>query len=151
MAVVNLERKSGGHFRAESGGQYQRKMQHGLCPEGWHVASDSEFTALTDSLGGFSVAGGKLKSTRTEPDAHPRWDLPNAGATDESCFSGLPGSYRSWQGYFGVIGEQGFFWSSTQSTSTHAWVWKLEYYNNNAIRFESDKNTGHSVRCIRDN
>ncbi len=33
----------------------------GICPSGWHIPSDGEFTELTDFLGGESVAGGKMK------------------------------------------------------------------------------------------
>jgi uncharacterized protein (TIGR02145 family) len=36
-----------------------------LCPTGWHVPSDVEWTELETLLGGSSVAGGKLKSTST--------------------------------------------------------------------------------------
>ncbi len=57
----------------------------GVCPEGWHVPDDAEYTVLTDYLGGESVAGGKMKETGTE-----HWNSPNTGATNESGFTGLP-------------------------------------------------------------
>ncbi len=37
----------------------------GICPIGWHVPADAEWTTLTDFLGGTSVAGGKMKTTGT--------------------------------------------------------------------------------------
>lgn len=37
-----------------------------LCPAGWHVPSDTEFTTLTNFLGGESVAGGKIKEVGTD-------------------------------------------------------------------------------------
>ena len=53
-----------------------------LCPKTWHVPSDSEWTALTDYLGGENVAGGKLKES-----GFKHWYSPNTGATNEVAFS----------------------------------------------------------------
>jgi uncharacterized protein (TIGR02145 family) len=61
----------------------------GVCPAGWHLPSDAEWTELTDYLGGKSVAGGKLKETGTT-----HWASPNTGATNETGFTALPGGYR---------------------------------------------------------
>jgi len=44
-----------------------------LCPAGWHVPTDSDWTTLTTYLGGESVAGGKMKSTSS------LWLLPHVG------------------------------------------------------------------------
>ncbi|MBA7544886.1 hypothetical protein ES705_37247 [subsurface metagenome] len=82
-----------------------------LCPTGWHVPTDAEWTTLTDYLGGASVAGGKLKETGT---AH--WSYPNTGATNESGFTALPGGGRSLNGTFGYVGSSGGWWSSTGSS-----------------------------------
>ncbi len=60
-----------------------------LCPSGWHVPSDAEWTVLSDYLGGESVAGGKLKEAGTT-----HWYTPNAGATNETGFTALPGGIR---------------------------------------------------------
>ncbi|MFN6072835.1 MAG: fibrobacter succinogenes major paralogous domain-containing protein, partial [Bacteroidota bacterium] len=57
-----------------------------ICPSGWHVPTDAEWTTLTTELGGESVAGGKMKSIGTA-----YWNSPNTGATNESGFSALPG------------------------------------------------------------
>lgn len=62
----------------------------GVCPEGWHVPSEAEWTELTDFLGGEVVAGGKLKETGTE-----HWKTPNKGATNETGFTALAGGMRS--------------------------------------------------------
>ena len=55
-----------------------------LCPGGWHVPSDAEWTILTDFLGGINVAGGKMKEAGLT-----HWRSPNASATNESNFSAL--------------------------------------------------------------
>src|SRR5574344_54019 len=71
----------------------------GVCPTGWHVPSDAEWTELTDYLGGASVAGGKLTETGTT-----HWNSPNTGATNETGFTALPGGYRFSNGAFNGIG-----------------------------------------------
>lgn len=72
----------------------------GLCPTGWHVPSDAEWTTLTDYLGGTSIAGGKMKETSTT-----HWISPDSGATNESGFTGLPGGNRNSDGTFLFLGS----------------------------------------------
>jgi len=118
----------------------------GLCPVGWHVPSDAEWTILENFLGGSSVAGGKLKSVS------PLWQSPNTGATNSSGFSGLPGGVTSWNGiYYSYIGKNGLWWSSTQLSVT-AWYRALNSYNGNVDRggWNNFKRCGWSVRCVKD-
>jgi len=124
------------------------------CPEGWHLPTDTEWNILTTYLGGESVAGGKMKSKRTVPAPHPRWNSPNAGATNSSGFTGLPGGYRSSNtpNSFYSLGISGKWWSSTGDsyTTTYAYIRKL-YYEDTYYSFESNsKDSGISVRCLRD-
>jgi uncharacterized protein (TIGR02145 family) len=63
-----------------------------LCPAGWHVPSDPEWTLLTGYLGGESLAGGKLKETGIG-----HWISPNDG-NNESGFTAMPGGYRDSNG-----------------------------------------------------
>ncbi|MBK9358856.1 MAG: PKD domain-containing protein [Bacteroidales bacterium] len=119
-----------------------------LCPAGWHIPSDAEWTILTDYLGGEYLIGGKMKSTRTAPDAHPRWDSPNSGASNESGFSGLPGG-SFFNGVFDV-GKRGYFWSSSELMPDNARYIKLEYGSELRYRGYAIKRIGFSVRCLRD-
>jgi uncharacterized protein (TIGR02145 family) len=119
----------------------------GVCPTGWHLPSDAEWTELETKLAGSSLSGGKLKETGT---AH--WATPNTGATNESGFTGLPGGYRG--GYvadFHSITLNGFWWSSTPYTSEKAYIRGLSYNNILSERSNPDKKGGFSVRCIKDN
>jgi uncharacterized protein (TIGR02145 family) len=122
----------------------------GICPDGWHLPSDAEWTVLTDYLGGENVAGGKMKSKRTAPDPHPRWNSPNTGATNSSGFSGLPGGYRINDGRFYYLGNYGVWWSSTEYSSAGAWNRYLNYNYADAYRNGNSKELGFSVRCVRD-
>jgi uncharacterized protein (TIGR02145 family) len=113
-----------------------------VCPTGWHVPSDAEWTVLSDYLGGEAVAGGKMKSTGTQ-----YWVSPNTDATNESGFSGLPGGSRLVNGSFGIIGFQGYWWSSAENGT---WRRSLSYNAGIVSRDSSGMIWGFSVRCLKD-
>lgn len=118
-----------------------------LCPTGWHVPSDAEWTTLTDYLGGESVAGGKLKETGTE-----HWESPNTGATNESGFSALPGGFRGSNGAFFGIGYVSNWWSATEYYAANVWGRYLNYDEAQVLRGYGHGNMGDgfSVRCLKD-
>jgi uncharacterized protein (TIGR02145 family) len=112
-----------------------------LCPDGWDVASDAEWTIMTDLIGGLGVAGGKLKETGT---AH--WYSPNTGATDEYGFTLLPAGATQQYAY-GYIsrGYATCIWTSTQGVTRSA-------SKDNIIMVRSSGYFDHvknSVRCIK--
>jgi uncharacterized protein (TIGR02145 family) len=121
-----------------------------FAPQGWHIPSDAEWTILTDFLGGESVAGGKMKSTGTIQAGTGLWESPNAAATNESGFTGLPAGYRFNNGSFYNIGSFGVWWSSSENDTAYAWSRQLEDNNGDAYRFNGNKRNGWSVRCIKD-
>ena len=116
-----------------------------VCPTGWHVPTDAEWTVLTDYLGGETVAGGKMKEVGTTS-----WFSPNTGATNTSLFSALPVGQRFGNGSYNYVGVGGYWWSSTENWTSSAWD-RIVYYNyGNAYRGHWVKNDGLSVRCLRD-
>ena len=117
----------------------------GVCPAGWHLPSDAEWTELTDYLGGESGAGGKLKETGTT-----HWASPNTGATNETGFTALPGGARNDGGTFDYIGDGGYWWSATEDNATNAWYRYVNYNDSGVYRFNYNKEVGFSVRCLRD-
>ena len=116
-----------------------------LCPTGWHIPTDAEWTALTNYLGGVDVAGGKMKET-----GFTHWITPNTGATNESGFTGLPAGIRHLNGTYSDFGYTGAWWSITPSTISEAWRRSLNYMDDNTLRLANDKNVGFSVRCVKD-
>ena len=123
-----------------------------VCPTGWHVPSDAEWSTFINYLdpnanGGSSTntAGGKMKSTGTQ-----YWQSPNQNATNESGFSGLPGGYRYANGTYSGIGFDGYWWSSTEGSTDDAWSRYLGYDSGFVYRDNDDKKNGFSVRCLRD-
>ena len=117
----------------------------GVCPAGWHLPSDAEWTELTDYLGGTSIAGGKLKETGTT-----HWASPNTGATNETGFTALPGGYRYNNGAFYDIGYAGYWWCATEINATNAWYRYMDYDYSDVLSYYYDKEVGFSVRCLRD-
>jgi uncharacterized protein (TIGR02145 family) len=122
-----------------------------VCPTGWHVPTNAEWTVLTDYLGGEAVAGGKMKSVGTIEAGTGLWREPNQDATNESGFSGLPGGIRFLiYGYFMDFGNYGLWWSSTEQESTLAWYRYLDYSSGYVNGSGYNKHEGFSVRCLRD-
>ena len=117
----------------------------GVCPTGWHLPSDAEWTELTDYLGGTSIAGGKLKEIYTT-----HWTDPNTGASNETGFTARPGGARTSTGIYFSIGDNGYWWSATEYSSTKAYFRHLFYDNGNVDSYYPNKEFGISVRCVMD-
>jgi len=118
-------------------------MTEGICPSGWHVPSDGEFTELTDYLGGEGIAGGKMKEA-----GYDHWNTPNTGATNSSGWTGLPGGYR-YSGGFSGYGNYGSWWSASESGSL-SWERELSYSGGSVYRYDYGRHYGFSARCVRD-
>jgi uncharacterized protein (TIGR02145 family) len=119
-----------------------------LCPTGWHVPTYDEWIILITYLGGEPVAGGKLKETGTT-----HWTAPNAGATNETGFTALPGGFNYGSGsfWFQNIGVAGVWWSSTPVPATsYVHSLSMDYSVPSTYWMNSNKNDGISVRCLKD-
>jgi uncharacterized protein (TIGR02145 family) len=116
-----------------------------LCPGGWHVPMDEEWTVLTTYLGGEEIAGGKLKESGTN-----HWENQNAGATNESGFTALPGGYRNYNGTYDNIVNFGYWWTATEKDAVYARNRYMFYLYPNVYSYLRRKDIGYSVRCVKD-
>jgi uncharacterized protein (TIGR02145 family) len=116
-----------------------------LCPAGWHVPSDNEWTTLTTSIGGESTAGSELKETGST-----HWLSPNSGADNLSGFTALPGGYCGYDGGFNNIRTHGDWWSGSEASTLEAYYQDLYYGYIYVNKSSSSKNSGFSVRCLKD-
>ncbi len=118
---------------------------HALCPEGWRVPTDEDFTTLTSFLGGTVTAGGKLKET-----GFAHWKSPNVGATNEYGFTALPGGSRGWNANFLNMGEYGWLWTGSEQQGNFAWLRNMFHSAANMGRGTIHKSHGLSIRCIKE-
>ena len=114
-------------------------VQWDLCPNGWHVPTDEEWTAMTSSLGSEVFAGNMMKANFDDS-----W-----GGTNLSGFSGLPGGFRTSIGLFDYAGNSGYWWSSSPNGS-YAWSRYLYFIGEFVGRYDYYRRNGFSVRCVRD-
>jgi uncharacterized protein (TIGR02145 family) len=115
-----------------------------ICPEGWHVPTDVEWTKLISYLGGENVAGGKLKESGTS-----HWTSPNQ-ASNKSSFTALPGGQRGWYGPYNDLGTYGYWWSSSEGFSDGSWGISTVNIESIVVKYNYAKECGFSVRCIKD-
>jgi uncharacterized protein (TIGR02145 family) len=117
----------------------------GICPAGWHVPSDAEWTTLVNFVGGSSTAGTRLR-------ALTGWE-PRSGTlipgTDVHGFSALPGGNRNTDGDFWNVGTYGYWWSATEGGATGAWNRNMISGTISVSRYGWDKRSGLSLRCVR--
>jgi len=123
----------------------------GLCPQGWRVATDADWTDLTDLLGGLTEAGGKLKSTGISQSGTGLWFQPNTDATNETGFSAIPGGFRNSNGTFSNVVVVGYWWTATETTNPlTAWLRTARFDNAAISRSTNFKEFGFSVRCVKE-
>ena len=127
-----------------------------ICPTGWHVPTDGEWTTLIqfiDPMANASTtgpqsttAGGNLKSIST------LWNTatPPSPGTDNYGFSALPGGFRYLDGSFQDIRNISFFWSTTDYPSNDAWNRNLNFGSSDVNKYNYLKSLGGSIRCLKD-
>jgi len=129
----------------------------GLCPSGWHVATDGDWIALELELelpqaeayldairGETQNVGGKLKAT-------VNWDAPNLGANNSSGFTAYGTGYRRPTGEFNWYRQwTGYLTTTTSVAQDHFWMRYLGYDLQGIDRHERDRQYGYSVRCVKD-
>ena len=112
-----------------------------LCPSGWQVPTDEEWTIMTDYLGGQNGAGGQMKTD---------YGWFNLNGSNSSGFSGLPSGFRSNSGNFDWAGWLGYWWSRLPVGTNDAYIRYLDSLNDNVYRNHLSRQFGFSVRCLKD-
>jgi uncharacterized protein (TIGR02145 family) len=135
------------NFESNYGKQYNWYAvadPQGLCPVGWHIPTNSDWTVLSDNLGGLNLAGGRMKNAGTT-----FWIFPSNG-TNASGFNGLPGGFRNVDGTFGILLHNAYWWSATDENEQNAFSRSIVYTDNVLSVNSSLKNQGFSIRCLKD-
>jgi uncharacterized protein (TIGR02145 family) len=120
-----------------------------LCPTGWYIPSDGEWTELEKYLGGPRVAGGSLKSTVMKP-AEGGWESPNEKAVDDVGFGARPGGLRAKDGTFYNGGLMAMWWSSTVNLSKMSWYREVNFFSGRLYRTFNYRQDAFGVRCLKE-
>ena len=132
------------------------------CPDGWHLASDEEWSTLIKyldpgadpnaDLAESDVAGGMMKATGTVEDGTGLWRRPNKDATNVSGFSAVPSGTRFATGSFNMVSQHVMFWTSTEYDANSVWTRMLDYGQGGIFRDNTaiTKDYGIAVRCVMD-
>lgn len=130
----------------------------GLCPNGWHVPSHYELTTLERNSGSspdafpYNVTTvsilGTNEGANLKEACSTNWWAPNAGATNKTGFSALPGG-DTWNGVYEDFGQSCYIWTTTE-TFFMAWVRGINYSLTNIGRSYYAVESGFTVRCLKD-
>lgn len=114
-----------------------------LAPEGWRVPTAEDWLTLINTVGGMSVAGGRLKDV----DA---WDSPNTGATNEFGFTALPGGLTAGNAP-NSFGHTGIWWSASDSNRPgELWRFAMVHNGANMLQISNARNLKFSVRLVKE-
>ena len=132
--------------------------RQGICPKGWHVPSDAEWTQLTNYVGSQSdylcsnnttYIVKALASTTDWNSSSNTCDVGNIQSSNNATgFGAMPAGI--YYGQYSFSGENAYFWSATEASSGNAWYRLLYYGSAYVSRSNYYKILGCSVRCLRD-
>jgi|GEM_PF-2410368 len=119
----------------------------GICPTGWHVPTDTEWSTLQKFVDASNTTAGTMLKTQTVG-----WKAngtASGNGTDLYGFHALPAG-DTVEGAYNVAGSTGLWWTATASDSANAWTWSIDYNSPSLFRYEYDKTFGYSLRCVKD-
>lgn len=128
-------------------GKLLQNSMNTICPEGWHIPSQQEWTNMLNTLGGIKTAGVALKETSTK-----YWRNSNYQRTNTSGFTILPAGSRDSKPSFSNLGKYTIFWTSTSNPQKSGTFYTIDFgfMRDNAIIGVGDVNWSYSIRCVKD-
>jgi uncharacterized protein (TIGR02145 family) len=139
---------------------YTISDSRGIAPSGWHVPTDEEWKEMEVQLGMSQEDANKINWRGTIEGN----ELKNAGGqttewlessdkftifgTNESGFAAIGGTCRVFNGLWGDLTHNAFWWTSSLN-GDEAWYRALDYNKTNVLRFSGSKKYGFSIRCVK--
>jgi uncharacterized protein (TIGR02145 family) len=132
-----------------------------ICPAGWHVPTDQEYTEMITSIDPEAITNSSTitqsyKAAKTlKSRGVTYWSskfnsgTPYSDATNESGFSALPAAGIQ-NGVVYGFGIHASFWTASSANDSSAYIRGLSYVNSSVGRLACDKRSFLSVRCIKD-
>ncbi len=137
----------------------------GLCPAGWRIPTDEEWTQMSNYLVSqydevtTDNAANALKSCRQQnsplggdcdTQLHPRWNAHDVHyGNDLVGFAGLPGGHRGTGGSYALMGFVGYWWTATPHSAQTVYYRDFDYAYGSILRASTNRERGFSIRCIR--
>lgn len=116
-----------------------------LAPEGWRVATQSDWDALISELGGINLAGAKLKEA-----GNTHWNSGTTG-NNSSGFTALPSGRRQYtDGTFINLNFNGFWWANTANGADFSFYYQLNFDSNTIVAANFLRSAGYAVRCVKE-
>jgi len=112
---------------------------------GYHIPSKTEVETLSTSLGGDSVAGGKMKLAGTT-----FWTTPNTGADNASGFTALGAGVRLLNGNYSLLNQRAYIWASEQYNASNGYYSRVFYDQASCEVNNVEKIYGFSIRLLKD-
>ena len=131
-----------------------------ICPTGWHMPTDAEWTTLTDYLTnngfGYEASGDDIAKSMAATSGWTAYGTLGTVGNDQasnnsSGFSALPSGYRKSTGLFVYVGLSDYWWNSSEVSTSHAYSRTMRYNNISVSSGNYLKQDGFSVRCVKDN
>ena len=125
-----------------------------LCPTGWHVPTDQEFSSLEITLGMASdqseIWGWRGTDHGLRMKNTTGWDN-NGNGSNSSGFSALPGGYRyGADGQFFLQTIITYWWTSSEHDADRGWYRRLDSSSEQVYRASTSKKGGKYIRCVKD-
>ncbi len=125
-----------------------------ICPTGWHVPTDAEYSAMEVALGllqaDVDIWGWRGTDHGSKMKSNTGWNTGQNG-TNTSGFTALPGGYRYYtDGTFQGQNTYEYFWTATQHDEDRGWYRLLDGNNAGVYKASTDKRAGKAIRCVKD-
>jgi uncharacterized protein (TIGR02145 family) len=144
-----------------------------VCPSGWHIPTDTEWTVLTDYLikngygygsgyKGMDISKSLAATTGWVSDEKPGSTGNNQESNNRTGFTALPGGGRLEDGHFYDLGHVGAWWSATEGGTQFMQGLSGVVVNSPGGRFRdiyhdycyvnsyvNNKKYGMSIRCLK--
>ena len=141
-----------------------KEVHRGVCPTGWHMPTAAEWQTLADYVDAHNGAEGVGTSLKARylwrQDTTLKYQNITMGS-DLFGWAGLPGDNyvasekvtingKTYIGFDGSAGLNGYWWSSTESAASTATARNLGYNHEALGVSQYSKSNAYSVRCLRD-
>jgi len=117
--------------------------QQGICPSGWHLPTNNEWTTLFSFVRVSNFDQGKRLKAASE------WGCSSCNGTDDHGFSALPAGGQNLGENYDVAGQYGNWWNASEYSAVQARYNRMTYFKDDTSGGYDAKTGLQSVRCVK--